>query len=345
MAQNSNKPPLTLGRKILYILLGVLALLFIAALLLPRNIKTSVEAEINAPKRYVYNLINNHHNVQKWNAWLKDSKDVELIFDRTMSGNGSGYSWKSKEMGDGTIIHRKVTENSSIDEAALVMGGDTSIYKISLTEVGNKTKIKWDFEANLSFPMNIIGPIQKYFVNKYNKKGIYNMEAEIAKRLKGEYSGYQVKEISQNPRHFVTSRNVVGFDLMGQYYQQNIAAIYKKLQDAGLSAIGSPCALYYSYDEANKKSDMAAAVPVLAPSAVQELTSQSLSNGNAVVIDYYGDSAKNIDAHLAIDDYIKDKGYTMSYPVIEEFITDPLKEKDQSKWLTKIYYYVAEVKK
>ncbi|MFN8320552.1 MAG: hypothetical protein U0V54_14120 [Saprospiraceae bacterium] len=48
-------------------------------------------------------------------------------------------------------------------------------------------------------------------------------------------------------------RSTVGFDKIAQYYSQNLAAIYQKLQDEGLSSVGAPCALFYSYDEKNNR--------------------------------------------------------------------------------------------
>ena len=90
---------------------------------------------------------------------------------------------------------------------------------------------------------------------------------------------------------------------------------------------------------------MAVAVPVLTPVSIKDLSSVSLASQNAVVIDYYGDGSKSGTAHYAMDDYIKDHNYTRTVPVIEEYVTDPLKDKDQKKWLTKIYYYTTEKNK
>jgi effector-binding domain-containing protein len=59
-------------------------------------------------------------------------------------------------------------------------------------------------------------------------------------------------------------------------------------------------------------------------------------------IAYYGayDGSMNMPAHEAIDAYIKEKGLTHYGNVIEEYVTDPMAEKDTTKWLTNIYYMV-----
>jgi effector-binding domain-containing protein len=59
-----------------------------------------------------------------------------------------------------------------------------------------------------------------------------------------------------------------------------------------------------------------------------------------LTIDYYGSYDKTEHAHNQMDKYIKEKNYKMVMPVIEEYITDPMTEKDTSKWLTRISYFV-----
>ena len=62
--------------------------------------------------------------------------------------------------------------------------------------------------------------------------------------------------------------------------------------------------------------------------------------GKAVEIDYLGAYTKMQSAYMAIDDYMNEKGLKSNSFVVEEYITDPMAEKDTAKWLTKIYYYV-----
>jgi len=47
------------------------------------------------------------------------------------------------------------------------------------------------------------------------------------------------------------------------------------------------------------------------------------------------------DAHEALGAYMEEKNMKLVGAVMEEYVTDPMSEKDQSKWLTKISYPVA----
>jgi effector-binding domain-containing protein len=342
MAIETAKPKPSLKKIIGYILLGVLAILIILAIILPRNITINTSKEIAAPSTYVYNLINNQKNMPYWNAWATESKDMVVTYDNISIGKGSGYAWTSESMGNGKISYTDAVVSKSISADLMMEGMDTSRYTINLTEAKDKTKIDWEYHTHLSFPKNIMGPIMGYFIKKYNGKSIANIEAEVLKRKQGIYCGLQLNEVAQNARYFVTSRNKVSFDKISQYYQQNIAAIYQKLQTDGISASGPPCSLFYTYEERAQTTDMAVAVPILSPKAVKDLTSENLQQSNAIVVDFYGNNNDNKLAHNAASDYIKDRKYLYASPIVEEYVTDPLKEKDQSKWLTKIYYYVAE---
>ena len=52
---------------------------------------------------------------------------------------------------------------------------------------------------------------------------------------------------------------------------------------------------------------------------------------------YNGGYSKIGDAHMALGKYMKDKALTQNVAV-EEYITDPMTEKDSTKWQTNIYY-------
>ena len=99
MTTNNTKPSTGVMRKIMYILASVLVVLFIAALLMPKDIKMSVRKEINVPRNMAFNLVNNQQNVRFWSSWIKEDSSLQLIVDKVYEGDGSGYKWTSKKDG------------------------------------------------------------------------------------------------------------------------------------------------------------------------------------------------------------------------------------------------------
>jgi effector-binding domain-containing protein len=337
------KPKTSILKKILYIIACVLVLILIAGLLMPKEINISLKRSIDVPANYAYNLANNQMSAPLWNAWIIEDKETNVVYDQIVQGKGSGYSWTSKKNGNGSILYTDVVQDKKIN-ADLMMGGTKSSYIQTFVTENGKSHIQWDFNTHMSYPKNAFAPFLKYIINKKNKQSIDNMVSEVKKRQKAEYFGYSINEGSQNPRYFLTSRSTVSFDQISQFYTQNLAAIYQKLQNEGITASGAPCAIYYAYNEISKKADMAVAVPVLTSVAVKDLESVNLPIQNAATVDYYGDPSKNQLAHYALNEYVLDRYGLSSQPIIEEYLSDPLKEKDPSKWLTKIYYYTTEKK-
>jgi len=130
--------------------------------------------------------------------------------------------------------------------------------------------------------------------------------------------------------------------LVSQFYATNVGAIFGKLQKSGVTSIGKPCGLYFKWDVGSDQTDMAVALPVENAITIPGATAYTIPSGNALQIDYYGKPENSIDAHYAMDDYLKDYGLLSNPPVVEESVTDPSEEPDPSKWLTKITYYIAQ---
>jgi effector-binding domain-containing protein len=133
----------------------------------------------------------------------------------------------------------------------------------------------------------------------------------------------------------------VKFDKVGEFYANHFPSIMQSVGQAKLQPSGPPSGVYYKWDEQNGEAELAAAIPVSDPKAkVAGYETISLPASKALKVEYYGAYDKSMDAHMAIDSYMKEKGMTNGN-VIEEYVTDPGMEKDTAKWLTNIYYLVS----
>ena len=104
-----------------------------------------------------------------------------------------------------------------------------------------------------------------------------------------------------------------------------------------LTVKGQPFAIYYS--ESNTNFEFDAAIPVEKKGKADGMVKPGeFMEGNAVLAYFYGDYSNTPLAHEAIDKYIKDHNKKIAGPPWESYETDPMVEKDTSKWLTKVYY-------
>ena len=125
-----------------------------------------------------------------------------------------------------------------------------------------------------------------------------------------------------------------------QFYASNLGNLFNKAQTAGIEMKGMPCGLYFSMNpDSNGSMDMAAAIPISTAVSIEGAGYLSIPARAAISLDYYGDYHTIPQGHLAMEAFMKDRGYLLDTPVIEEYVTDPGEEPDPSKYLTRITRY------
>lgn len=326
------------------IILGVFLLLFIIlGIVMPKNLHVEKTETLDAPANYLYNIANDFKTNPDWNPWNLDDPKMVLIYGEKSEGIGASYSWTSEESGNGSATYTKVIPNEYIEAKLVFDGMDTSKYAFTFKPSGDKTAVTWSMDTRMGFPSNVMGPIFKFIMKRQYGKGLDALEALAKKRIeKKEYFGYIVKEENILERHYIISRSNVAIADIQKYFTQSLGAIFQKVQSEGLTMKGMPSSLFFNYDLTNGMTDMAAAIPVNEEKAIKDLSSITIPKQTGLVIDYYGDFANTGVAHSAMTAYMKDRSLLTNTPSVEEYVTDPLKEKDPSKWLTRVIYYYSK---
>lgn len=327
------------------IVLGALLLLFlILGIFMPKDLVVEKSKTINAPANYLYNIVNDFKTNPDWNPWVQEDPDMKLSYGTKTQGTGATYSWSSEKMGNGKVAYTSTEQDKAINALLEFEGMSPSTYGLTFTPEGNnRTKVIWTMNTRMGFPYNVFGPFFKYTIKKSYKKGLDNLEVLAKVRMnEGKYDGYTIKETMLEERKYIMSRSEVAVADIQKFYTQNLGAIFKKVQDEGLTMNGMPCGLFYKYDALEGQADMAAAIPVSTTKDIQGLNSVTLPKQQALQVEYYGDYANLQNAHRAMASYMRDRNLLSNPPMIEEYVTDPIKEKDPAKWLTNITYYYTK---
>ncbi|MEE9437686.1 MAG: SRPBCC family protein [Saprospiraceae bacterium] len=329
-------------KKILIGLLIFIVLLLVLTWFMPRDFDITVTKKMDAPANYVYNIVNNVNNVGKWDPWTQADNTMKVVMGDKTLGEGASYAWTSDNSGTGELTIKSTSPGKKIE--ALIsspqMGDCDVVYGFKPTK--NGSEMSWNFKSTSSFPMNIMNVFMKGMVKKQFNIGLDNINKLAKQRSENSYNGFTVKEEMIGEKNYVINRGEVSLDKIQQFYTQNLGPLFQKIQSAGVEMDGKPSALIYSYNPIKGVADMATGIPISEAVAISGASAQSIPAGKAIVVDYYGDYASSEIAHLAIDDYLKDRGLFHNYPVLEEYVTDPSKEKDPEKWLTRIIYYLSE---
>ncbi len=333
--------------KYVIILLVLLALIAVALMAFsPKKLIISESTSIDAPPTMIYNMVNDLSKWETWSPWYEMDPVAKHTITDKKSGVGAQWDWDGEKLGKG---YQKIIENTASEKVRLQLefdgGKGISYSNWTLVPDGpTKTKVEWDFDgAETNFIFRPFNLFMKSGLQKTFKDGLVNLKRITEERAKNKvYNGYKVTETTVGERHYIMNRSEVDIAMVQQFYTQNLSNLFMKTQGAQMEMAGMPSGLFFSWDESKGKTDMAAAIPLKEPIAVQGTATQTIKGGRAVQVDYYGDYDKTEVAHLAIEEYINDHGLLINYPIVQEYMTDPNDEKDPDKWLTKITYYLAE---
>lgn len=152
---------------------------------------------------------------------------------------------------------------------------------------------------------------------------------------------YDVKKISWPEKTFIIKRETVAFDSLSAFFTKYYGTIYSHLQKAGINPSDPPCAIYYKIDEAKKETELAAAVPVQGKVPdIEGFEKLVIPPSKVITTTYYGPYDEGMKpAYSAMEDYLKQHHLTREL-MIEEYLSDPMVEKDPGKWKTNIYFTI-----
>ncbi len=316
-------------------LLIVIVILLIVSFLLPRNVIIERSIFIKSDNSVVFEEINTLKNWEKWSPWHKIDSAMKLTYSGPVSGLGASYKWKSEndKVGNGSMIITKCVPYDTllIEMNFMEQGKSGGGFFISKADSG--VTLRWTLESDLGN-----NPISRYFglfidkmVGSDFEKGLKSIR-EIAEST----PKYKIIEtrIGQTEYQYIrdTCSMATISKKMGNYFVELMAFVGKNK----LKMKAYPFTIYHSWD--NNIFDMEVAIPVEKVKEDNRVLSGSLKATKVVMVDYYGSYEKVGGAYNAITNWIKQNNKKSAGFPWESYVTDPMTEKDQSKWLTKIYW-------
>ncbi|MBK9284570.1 MAG: SRPBCC family protein [Sphingobacteriaceae bacterium] len=322
---------------VLFVIYLVLALVGPTEVKVERNI--SISSSADAVKPYLTNLKLFH---DKWSPWTEKDPAAEVKYIGTAGEAGHLFSWNSKveEVGTGTLELVCVTSDSVVQRLAFEGMGDSKAYYI-LKENEGKTEVTWGMQMKAPFffrPMMMFMNMDKMIGPDY-EKGLASLKKVVEETpASSGQAEFAIKEIEWPEVYYAgTKFETVKFNDLKNYFGNNLPAIFQALESQKVQPESAPSAIYNWYDEEKGETNLAAAVKVSKGTNLKGFEIHTFPACKVLHIEFFGNYEKIGDAHMAMDAYLKSQGLTNG-PVFEEYVTDPMKEADTSKWLTNIYY-------
>ncbi|GEM_PF-125957 len=332
------------------LLLVALSIAMILVVVLPTAQRVERRISINAPVETVYDYLTRLDHFNKWSVWNQQDSSIQHSITGTDGTLGAVSSWKGDPAlsGEGEIRISSLELNKEIKHTIRFIQPKqmNARSEFDLEDAGGTTRVKWTFKLDTPRPWNVFNLFNSMDkqLGKDFEDGLRSLKTTLEKKeVAGAPQTYEVVPMNFPVTTFVAYRSMTGMDEIQSFFNAHMPRLFSIISEASLSP-GIPSGLYYSWDMQGRQTDMALGIPIspapeggLDRDSVEIIT---LPGSKALYVDYYGPYDQTMAAYETLDKYIKEQELKQILPVIEQYITDPQKEKDAGKWLTRIIYLV-----
>lgn len=158
------------------IVFGVIALLLLTALILPKNFHAEGTTVIQKPITEVYEYVRFIENQENFGTWFRMDDKLKSTSTGEDGILGFKYEWESDVVGDGMQILRKLDDNKRVDIDIYLNGSKDAANTYFITEKMDSlnTKVTWGIDGKMPVPFNLFGLI--YDMNKDFEEGVRNLK-------------------------------------------------------------------------------------------------------------------------------------------------------------------------
>ena len=161
-------------------IVGIIVLLLIAGLIIPKDYTISVSTTINKPQQLVFDYVKMIKNQENYSVWVMKDPNVKIEYTGIDGTVGSKSSWVSEDenVGVGSQEITKITDNRIDVDIHFVepMKGDDSGATIVEALSENQTKITSEFYGHADYPINLMSFMFKDFIKKDLEQNLANVK-------------------------------------------------------------------------------------------------------------------------------------------------------------------------
>ncbi len=146
-------------KKILIVLLVVVAAFLGYAATRPDTFEVSRSAVIKAPPQRVFDIVNDFHQFAQWSPWQHLDPNMQQTFSGPQNGIGSAIAWSGNDKaGQGSM---KITEAQAPAKIAVQLDfikpfASTNTVDFAFAPEGDGTKVTWTMRGNSSFGVKVM---------------------------------------------------------------------------------------------------------------------------------------------------------------------------------------------
>lgn len=165
---------------LLYIVLGLFAVLLIAASLLPKSYNVEKNIIIKRPADYVMQRISDLNYYSQWNPWQQSDPSAKSTITGTAGQSGHKYAWEGKKVGVGSLTLLSMDAKHIHFDLQFIKPMNSKASDNWLFESwgdGSETKVTWQNSGELPFPIGrLMGPMISGQLNKQFVQGLESLK-------------------------------------------------------------------------------------------------------------------------------------------------------------------------
>ncbi|AXL50782.1 polyketide cyclase [Paraburkholderia caffeinilytica] len=130
---------------ILIAVVAAVGLLLIYAATRPDNFRIERSVRIEAPPERIYGLIDDLHQFNRWNPFLRKDPAAQGTYSGTPSGKGARYAWQSEKVGVGQmeIVETAAPSNVTMNLDFIKPFEAHNIADFTLKPEAGATQVTW----------------------------------------------------------------------------------------------------------------------------------------------------------------------------------------------------------
>jgi RimJ/RimL family protein N-acetyltransferase len=174
-------------KKVLYIIIALIALVLVAAFIMPKDYAVKREIVINKPKAEVFEYLKMLKNQDEWSVWMAKDPNIKKDFTGTDGTVGYTSMWEgNKDVGKGEQEIKNIVDGERIDtELRFIEPFESTndAYMITESIGSSSTRVTWGFSGSMPIPMNVMLPFMgmEESVGKDFQDGLNNLKAILEK--------------------------------------------------------------------------------------------------------------------------------------------------------------------
>jgi uncharacterized protein YndB with AHSA1/START domain len=166
---------------LLKFILGLIAVLLIVAIFIPREYTVSVSTTINKPKQQVFDYVKMLKNQEQFSVWVMQDTVMKVEYKGIDGTVGASSYWNSKNdnVGEGRQEIVKMTEGERIDvdlKFIRPMASNEKAATILKAISDTQTEVISEFYGHGSYPMNLLSFIGKGIIKDAEIKNLANLK-------------------------------------------------------------------------------------------------------------------------------------------------------------------------